>query len=314
MAGAQEVASDIHSRACASMSEILLERASNIIEIAQKDKKMIHILWSGGIDSTAMVVAFSVLMEKNPALRETITIAFCESAKEDPHHVQFYKDTVLKFKCFKLPQHIRDIFGKVDPRESILVSGDPAHIFFGSGLISQCILDPPTLRQDFWHLSPLYMKLEETWNIFADYMVHKGVLSVQAKPYWVYWIQPFLDKSPIPVTTVFDFLWWCSFGLVYQHNIHRIFYNNTHETIPEEMVDMVVNFYDTLEFSQWSYHFHQSKMHSKKVWASYKHALKDFIRKQTKDKRYYAAKLDVQPVSHAWGFEHGLDNNYNLLR
>ena len=150
------------------MSEILLERASNIIEIAQKDKKMIHILWSGGIDSTAMVVAFSVLMEKNPALRETITIAFCESAKNDPHHVQFYKDTVLKFKCFKLPQHIRDIFGKVDPRESILVSGDPAHIFFGSGLISQCILDPPTLRQG-GPLSPLYWRkrgtsLLTTWS------------------------------------------------------------------------------------------------------------------------------------------------------
>ena len=60
MEGAQEAASDIHSRACASMSEILLERASNIIEIAQKDKKMIHVLWSGGIDSTAMVLAFSV--------------------------------------------------------------------------------------------------------------------------------------------------------------------------------------------------------------------------------------------------------------
>ena len=158
------------------------------------------------------------------------------------------------------------------------------------------------------------MKLEDTWTIFADYMVHKGVLSEEAKPYWVYWIQPFLDKSQIPVTIVFDFLWWCSFGLVYQHNLQRIFYNNKHETIPEDMVDMVVNFYDTLEFSRWSYHFHQSKMHSKKVWASYKHALKDFIRKQTKDKGYYSAKLDVQPVSHAWGFEHGLDNNYNLLR
>lgn len=134
MAGTQEVDSDIHSRACASMSEILLERASNIIENAQKDKKTIHVLWSGGIDSTAMVLAFSVLMEKNPALRETITIAFCESAKEDPHHVQFYKDTVLKFRCFKLPQHMRDIFGNVDPKESILflVTGDPAHIFFGS--------------------------------------------------------------------------------------------------------------------------------------------------------------------------------------
>ena len=51
MAGTQEVASDIHSRACASMSEILLQRASNIIEIAQKDKKMIHVGHYGEISN-----------------------------------------------------------------------------------------------------------------------------------------------------------------------------------------------------------------------------------------------------------------------
>merc|ERR1711936_1479649 len=86
------------------------------------------------------------------------------------------------------------------------------------------------------------------------------------------------------------------------------------ERIPEEMVNRVFNFYDTAAFSQWSYHFHQSKMRSKAVWSSYKHALKDFIRGYTSDQEYYSAKLKVQSVSNNWGFEHGLDNNYNLLR
>ena len=80
------------------------------------------------------------------------------------------------------------------------------------------------------------------------------------------------------------------------------------------MVNRVFNFYDTVAFSQWSYHFHQSKMRSKMVWASYKHALKDFIRGYTSDQEYYSAKLKVQSVSNNWGFEHGMDNNYNLLR
>ena len=60
------------------------------------------------------------------------------------------------------------------------------------------------------------------------------------------------------------------------------------------MVERFANFYDTVAFSQWSYHFHFSKMMSKKVWASYKHALKDYIRKTTGDDTYYSAKLKMQ--------------------
>ena len=57
------------------------------------------------------------------------------------------------------------------------------------------------------------------------------------------------------------------------------------------------------------------KMKSKLVWASYKHALKEFIRGFVDGMSdYYSAKLKVQSVSNNWGFEHGMDNNYNLLR
>ena len=50
------------------------------------------------------------------------------------------------------------------------------------------------------------------------------------------------------------------------------------------------------------------------IWATYKNALKLFIYGFTKDKEYFAAKLKVQSVSNNWGFELGLDANYNLLK
>lgn len=313
MPGSHELAghTDIHSRACASMSEILLDRASSILEMARSENKKIRLLWSGGIDTTAMVVAFNALTEKNPALRALLTVCFCARSKEE--YPQFYKDTIAKFKTYVIPQHVRDILNDDAECGTILVTGDPADMIFGTYVMSQCVLDPPTLRAG-GPFSPLYMKLEASWTIFADFMVYKGLLGEQAKPHWIQWIQPFVDKSPIPVVTVFDFLWWCSYGFKYQHDLNRIFYNNNHERIPDEMVNRIFNFYDTAAFSQWSYHFHQSKMRSKKVWASYKHALKDFIRGYTSDQTYYAAKLKVQSVSNNWGFEHGLDSNYNLLR
>ena len=193
-------------------------------------------------------------------------------------------------------------------------------MMFGTYVMSQCVLDPSNLRNGGPY-NPLYMKLESNWTLFADFMVFKGLLSPQAKDHWLEWIKPFVAKCPIFVKTVFDFLWWCSYALKYQHDLNRIFYNNFYHTIPSEMVARIVNFYDTLDFSQWSYHFHYSKMRSKLVWASYKHALKDFIRGYSGDNMttqgkmiYYSAKLKMQSVSNNWGFEHALDSNYNLIR
>ena len=208
-----------------------------------------------------------------------------------------------------IPHHIRDILqGSEDPN-ALLVTGDPADAIFGSSLMAQCVLDPPMLRKG-GPLSPLYMQLEADWTVFASYMVHKDLLSPEATAHWLEWIEPFVAKSPLPVRTLFDFLWWCSYGLKYQHDINRIFYNNDHHQIPTELVTRVVHFYDTTEFAQWSYHFHPSKMRCKTVWASYKHALKDFIRSFTGDETYYAAKIKVKSVSLNWGFEHGIDTNY----
>ena len=56
-----------------------------------------------------------------------------------------------------------------------------------------------------------------------------------------------------------------------------------------------------------------SKMQSKRVWASYKWPLKHFIFTYTGDRDYYRAKLKVPSVTNSFGFEHGLDSNFNRL-
>ena len=271
-----------------------------------------------------LATLFQVATKRNPALRDRITICHCDSSlAENPAFFRHITEAA-KFKTFKIPRHVRDIWAEdaSGSRESaLLVTGDPADMMFGTYVMAQCILDPPNLKQhggaarSSSPLPPLYMKLEAEWTLFADHMVYKGYLSNEAKEYWVRWITPFVSKCPIKVKTVFDFLWWCSYALKYQHDLNRTFYNNDEHTIPHLAVNRIVNFYGTEDFSQWSYHFHYSKMKSKLVWASYKHALKEFIRGFVDGMSdYYSAKLKVQSVSNNWGFEHGLDSNYNLIR
>ena len=302
-----------HSDACINLAKLLLARASEILTKAKKERRVLKVLWSGGIDTSAMVSAFHEVIGSNKDLRKLILICFCESSlKEYP---LFFEKIIKKFRYQPIPHHVRDILEdhEIGRANDIIVTGDPADMIFGTYVMSQCILDPPNLKSGT-NLNPLYMNLESSWTIFADFMVFKGLLTDRAKRHWLNWIKPFVDASPIRVVTVFDFLWWCSYGLKYQHDLNRIFYNNRWFTIPPCMVARFINFYDTLDFSQWSYHFHYSKMKSKKVWASYKHALKDFIREVTGDSVYYSTKFKMQSVSNNWGFEHALDSNYNLIR
>ena len=42
----------------------------------------------------------------------------------------------------------------------------------------------------------------------------KRVYSSKADVAWCKWIQPFVDRSPVPVVTAFDFLWWMTYGLL----------------------------------------------------------------------------------------------------
>ena len=102
------------------------------------------------------------------------------------------------------------------------MTGDPADMMFGTYVMAQCVLDPegrawrhPDKNKNKGKINPLYMKLEERWEVFAEFMIFKGLLSPRAKNAWLQWIKPFLAKSPVPVVTVFDFLWWCSYALKY---------------------------------------------------------------------------------------------------
>ena len=204
--------------------------------------------------------------------------------------------------------HVRDI---VDG-DRILVTGDPADMIFGTYLMGVCLKRPAQGERN-----PLYGQLDAPWTeSIPRYLVHKGLLSNRANAIrnWLEWIQPFVNKCPIPCQTTFDFLWWGSFALKYQHDLTRIFYNGTHPRIPPAVLRSVNNFYDCHDFTQWSYSFHDLKMADHKVWASYKQPLKEFIRNYTGDDEYYRGKLKTRSVCNAWGYDVAIDSKWNRIQ
>ena len=54
-------------------------------------------------------------------------------------------------------------------------------------------------------------------------------------------------------------------------------------------------------------------MPDKRVWASYKMPLKDFIFEHTGDANYRAHKMKVQSVRNSWGFELGITDQWEVI-
>lgn len=309
-----------------SLEEIMDQRARQLLT---RYPGRFQVLWSGGIDTTAVVVAF--LRVATEADRSRITIRHCERSYDE--YPEFF-DRFIKnsFKCKEIEAHVRDAFEPGLPT----ITGDPADMLMGTHLMARAF-------GNWWdetktHANPLFFALEAPWqNTIPKLMRARGLLKPElsvdqfrksfasAPAYskkaqalkkeeqeWVQWMMPFVNQSPVPVVSTYDWLWWVTYACKYQHDLMRVFYNR--QEISQELVQSVVPFYESEEFHQWSFANHSKKMPDKLVWSSYKMPQKDYILKHTGDKKYWAAKAKVASVRNSWGYELAIDENWNVIR
>jgi len=300
-----------------TLPKIIEDRANQILHTYPNQE--IQILWSGGIDTTAVVVAFlkiTGIME-----RERLKIRYCSRSVQE-YPLFFERFIKNEFKHEVIHGHVRDAFKAGTPT----VTGDPADMLMGTFVMGRAFLGSEVDRLP----NPLSFALESPWeDVIPAWMRVRGLLGLKAATKWkeitkdqmrqdVYvrswlsWIKPFVSASPIPIVTTFDWLWWVTYACKYQHDLLRVFYNR--EIIPPELVASCVNFYQTEDFDQWSFHNHEEKMPNKNVWATYKMPLKKYIVDYTNDTEYFAYKTKVLSVRNSWGYELAIDENWNVIR
>merc|ERR1712190_687721 len=97
--------------------------------------------------------------------------------------------------------------------------------------------------------NPLHFALEKRWqDVIPKVMRVRGLLTgvvdtniqrkIPEEDEWVGWMTPFVSAAPIPIVTVFDWLWWITYACKYQHDVLRVFYNR--EGISEELRENVL--------------------------------------------------------------------------
>eukprot|EP01026_Neomeris_dumetosa_P006061 TRINITY_DN1188_c0_g1_i12.p1 TRINITY_DN1188_c0_g1~~TRINITY_DN1188_c0_g1_i12.p1 ORF type:complete len:594 (+),score=35.63 TRINITY_DN1188_c0_g1_i12:126-1907(+) len=278
-----------------TLSQICHERAREIMNVAMQNNYTIKILWSGGIDSTGLLVAFLECFDLQ-TLRAKVEILY--NASSVLEYPDFYYRYSKQLNFRKWSGYFEEFlgnqssqnpsYGKIESQD-ILVTGEHGDQLFGSDKMRWAFTSQYVSE---YKVNYLYDALDRYWQeIIPMVLEETDSIPKGSGSAWVQWIFPQVVKSPIPILTVFDFLWWINFSMKWQNVTMRMLMRCSLDPQSlESLYNRMYHFYRTEDFQQWSYHNHSQKFPSRVAWVMYKLPLKQYIYNYTKDQVYYVNK------------------------
>ena len=230
-------------------------RTKEIIAISDRKNLPIRILWSGGIDSTLIIVNFIKILGLEQAKDRLIISLSIGSISENYH---FYKTYLKDFRC----ESGYAVESLLDGN-SIVVTGEYNDQIFGTDLANQ-------MRNYFkkeYNYTDNYDR--DKWH---EYIGHKGtgVIKFQESinsPFfdrelvtdaWVNLIESSAEKSGLGLTSMFDYWWWFNFNFKWQSIYFRLLIRTKTEyrkSINQEFCkDHLIYFFGDQRFQQWAFH------------------------------------------------------------
>jgi hypothetical protein len=259
-----------------TLETICNKRATELLERAERLDMRLNVFWSGGIDSTLMLV--SLLKNANADQRKRIVILMSEeSIKEYPlfyeKHIraQIQTDSSAMFpyllgtqQLFVGAEHNDQLFGS-DKVAALIAK-------FGNGIIHK-----PYDRDVFFSLFDATLNDAARTNLYLDLFERlKGA-------------------SPVDIHSNYLFLWWINFSMKWQSVFMRMLAytaeRNASKLNLEYLKTNYSHFYNTDEFQLWSMNNLDKRI--KDEWRTYKWPCKDIIYDYTKDAVYRDTKVKV---------------------
>ncbi len=165
--------------------------------------KQVYLMWSGGIDSTA--VAVSVLKHIKPVHHSNFHVVLSNvGIHENP---MFYHQFLKKFDTISVANFDPST---IDLYNSIILDGEGGDQIFGSSaanmifsLYPEKILLPWRKNLDFLHNCWYKDSMPEFWDWLLELM------------------NKTIDHGPAPVETCFDFFWWLNFNCKLDSTLFR---------------------------------------------------------------------------------------------
>lgn len=256
--------------------EVADSRARELLKKSDEIGGRIFLFYSGGIDSTLVVISF--LKNANEEQKKRISILMTEeSISENPN---FYRDHI-KGKLEVIPSNnFRYLLGT----KNLFITGEHNDQIFGADVIGQLI----RLKGDSVVHEPYNRQtLIEFYNSVS--------YNPELNSFYVDLFEKLASRAPVKIETNFHFLWWIHFSLkwqtVYMRIIMYVDKNNLKDITREYLSKHYFTFYGSDEFQLWSMNNLDKRM--KDTWKTYKWPAKDVIYKYTQDEDYRDNKTKV---------------------
>jgi len=257
-----------------SYEDICNKRADDILARSRKLGVPIYVMWSGGIDSTLVLV--SLLKNSSSADRANITVLMSEESIAE--YPLFYKEHVRG----KLRTDSSVRFNELLGGEELMVGGEHNDQLFGSDMVGHMVtsfgdsvINERYNRDRFFNFFTRRLDDKETVGFYLDLFE-----KVQA-------------ASPVEIRTNFEHLWWLNFSLkwqaVHMRMLARAKASKVQKINGEYLRTRYIQFYCTDEFQLWSMNNMDKKIRD--TWKTYKFTAKDLIYEYTKDANYRDNKM-----------------------
>lgn len=214
--------------------EIIDSVADEFCKQQETTDNRIYVSWSGGIDSTAILV--SLLKTASAGLKDRITVLLDYRSKlENAYFYANFIETNFRVSDVNLFSVTQDNCDKI-----IILDGEGGNQIFGFKAIS------------WWIYNRQWDFLDTAWRNVPD-------LSVMIPGMTAFTGQLIADStkySPVPIITVFDFIWWANFNFKWDDAMLQksLAYteNLTAQQSKEFFNNRVIRFFAAEKMQQWS--------------------------------------------------------------
>lgn len=280
-----------------SFSEVCVERAKEFLLLSKRLNKPILVLWSGGIDSTVVLVSLILA----GASRHDLIVCLNNLSIQENFNF-YYKFIRNKFDVITSEGMCDYMTG-----DYVMVGGEHNDQIFGTDILHKVYL---TYGLDFVFLPATESNIKTVFSL--------GNMSDRSKSIWYDILLNHCKFAHTEIKTVFDFFWWYNFSIKWQTVFFRLLLRtniqNRHVVNDEFVKNYYHQFFVGEDIQKWSMVNPDKKIG--KTWQSYKLAAKEFIYEFDKNQDYFLYKTKYGSLSRV--FRHrqmaeGLTSDYEFI-
>src|SRR5882724_7672755 len=255
----------------ATFEQLCNERAEELgRKLKASNRTYLNVMWSGGIDSTTIVISLLKTWSAEDLKRVRILLSSA-SIQEYP---RFYREYIApRFRGQILNSTLIPYSAFLN--DSLLVTGELGDQLFGSDLLRTAAWigksEDAAVRASDWK--------DLAVRIFASSL--KSDVESARRFLEVY--EPIVEECPHTVDSLHMFLWWWNFTQKWQHVKFRIMLYMDEPRLTECYWNMV-HFFDCPRLQRWAIQNPDLKIRD--TWESYKWIAKELIVDYTKDFEY----------------------------